>query len=85
VLENRVLRRVFGPKWKFSEAEEDCIIRSIYLLRFTKYCLGDQIKGDEMGGACSLHGRDGRWVHILIGKPKGKGHKEDIGVDGKIL
>jgi hypothetical protein len=46
VLENRVLRR---RKW--GETGEDCKMK-----RCTKY-YGDQMK-DEMGGACSTHGRD---------------------------
>jgi hypothetical protein len=38
------------------------------LVCFTKYW-GDQIKEDEMDGACSTHGRDG---NLLVGKPNGK-------------
>jgi hypothetical protein len=28
VYENRVLRRIFGPEWKWQEAGEHCIMRS---------------------------------------------------------
>jgi len=38
----------------------------------------DQIKDDEMAGACSTHGN---WSENL----KGKDHSEDLGVDGKII
>jgi hypothetical protein len=39
--------------------------------------ISDQIKEDEMGGACGMHGRD----MILVGRPVGSDHLEDIGVD----
>jgi hypothetical protein len=29
---------------------------------FVKYYYGDQIKGDEMGGACSTYGRDEKCI-----------------------
>jgi hypothetical protein len=61
---NRVLRRIFGPKieevargWRRLHIEELC-----NFLRFTKCYYGDQIKEDEMGGACSTHGRDEKCV-----------------------
>jgi hypothetical protein len=31
---------------------------------FTKYYYGDQIKDDEMGGACSAHGETGNGYNI---------------------
>jgi hypothetical protein len=52
VSENRVLRRVFGPRMrKRQRPEEDCIMRSI-----TKYYL------DEMDRACSTRGRDEKCI-----------------------
>jgi hypothetical protein len=55
VFENRVLRRIFGPKrdevtgeWRRLHNEE--------LNDITKYCSGDQIKKNEVGGACSMYG-----------------------------
>jgi len=50
VFENRVLRRIFGPKrdevtgkWRKLLNEE---LNDLY-------CFGDKIKKNEMGGACS--------------------------------
>jgi hypothetical protein len=37
-------------------------ICSQYLIHFTKYCYGDQIKKDEMGRACSNHERDAEFT-----------------------
>jgi hypothetical protein len=52
-----------GRKWR--EAGEDCIMRSFVT------CKLHQIKEDEIGGACSMHGRDE--------------NLEDLGIDGRII
>jgi hypothetical protein len=39
---------------------------------------------DEMGGACSTHGKDEKYK-ILVGKPEGKNNSKNLGVDGKII
>ena len=58
VFENRVLRRLFGPKrdevtgeWKKCNNEE---LSDLVLL--TEYCAGGKIEKDEMGGACGAYG-----------------------------
>jgi hypothetical protein len=35
----------------------------------TKYYLGDQVKTNEVGGACGMYGEEKR---VLMEKPKGK-------------
>jgi len=59
VFENRVLRRIFGPKrdevtgeWRRLQNDE------LIDLLLTKYYSGDQIEKNEMGGACSTYGRE---------------------------
>jgi hypothetical protein len=37
---------------------------------FVRCCLGDQIKEDEKGGACSTHERN--TYNTVVGKPEGK-------------
>jgi len=37
-----------------------------------------------MGGACSMHGRDKNAYKILVENMKGRGHLEDLGIDGRI-
>jgi hypothetical protein len=41
----------------------------------------DQIKEDEIGGACSMHERD----RILVGRPEGSDQIEGISVDRRLL
>jgi hypothetical protein len=53
VSENRVLRRIFGPKRDEVTGGGGNHMRS--LMNNTK-CSGDQIKKNEMGMACSSHG-----------------------------
>jgi hypothetical protein len=49
---------------------------------FTKYNKGNQVKEDELGGACRMHGRDKKLYTIFLsGKLKGRDNLEDIGVD----
>jgi hypothetical protein len=38
-----------------------------------------------VGGVCSTHGRDEKYIYIyiiLVGKPERRNHSEDLGVDG---
>ena len=39
----------------------------------------------EMGGACSTYGGEKRRVEDFVGKPEGKDHLEDPGIDGKVI
>jgi hypothetical protein len=65
VFENRVLRRIFGPK-RDEVAGEWRILHNEGLYDFflflTKYCTGDQIKDNYMGGACGTYGREERCI-----------------------
>jgi len=38
-----------------------------------------------MGGACSTYGERRGVYRVLVGKPEGKNHLENRGVNGKIL
>jgi len=74
VFENRVLKREYldlkGRKWW--ETGEDYIIRSFLSCTFHQILLQQSSKEDEMGGACSVHGRDEKHVQILVRKPEWK-------------
>jgi hypothetical protein len=48
-------------------------------------CWGDQIKNNEMGGACSTYGERRGIYRVLVGKPDGKRPLVDPGVDGRII
>jgi hypothetical protein len=59
VFENRVLGSAFGLKGEeMGEAGEDCTMKRFIIVPFTKYYYGDQIREDEMHGACSTHARN---------------------------
>jgi hypothetical protein len=73
--ENRVLRKIFGPK------REEVVRggwRNYILMSFLTWSLhqtfyyGDQIKTHEMGETYSKHGEMTTAHKILVGKPKGK-------------
>jgi hypothetical protein len=60
VFENKVLRRIFGPKrdevtggWRKLYNEG---LHGLYSSPSIVYCEGDQSKEDEMGRACGAHG-----------------------------
>jgi hypothetical protein len=66
VFENRMLRRVLGPKrekvaggWRGLHNEELC---NLYASRNS---LGNNIKEDEMGGTCSTHGSYVKCIQYL--------------------
>jgi len=67
VFENRVVRRMFGPKreevvggWR--RLHSDGVHN---FLRFTTYYSGDQMKEDEIGEECRTHGRYEKCIHDL--------------------
>ena len=74
MFENRVLRRIFGPKsedvtweWrKLHNEERNILFSSPNIVRVKK------IENNEMCGACSAYG-EGRGVfRVLVGEPWGK-------------
>ena len=38
-----------------------------------------------MGGACSAYEEEGNAYRVLEGKPEGREHLEDLGIDGTII
>jgi hypothetical protein len=46
-------------------------------------CTPRQIKKNEIGGACSTYGEKRGACGVLVGKPEGKNHLEDLGLDGR--
>ena len=47
--------------------------------------LGEQVKGDEMGGACVCVGEKRNGYMVWWGNLKERDHLEDLGLDGRIL
>jgi hypothetical protein len=57
VFENRLLRRIFGPKRDEVTGEwRKLQMRSLMICLLTIYCSGDKIEKNEMGGVCSMYG-----------------------------
>jgi hypothetical protein len=50
----------------------------------TKYYSGNEIKKNEVRGACGPYERRATY-RILVGKPAGNSHLEYIGIDGRII
>ena len=82
MFENRVLRRIFGPKgdevtreWRKLHNEE---LNDLYCS--SNVTGGDQIENNEMGAAHSTYGREKGWVNL-----RKRNHLEDPGVDGRII
>ena len=86
LFQNRMLRRIFGPK-------RDEVTRKWRKLHYTlmictahPISLGDKTKKNEKDGVCSAYGGQERCIQDFGGKPEGKrDHLEDPGVDGRII
>jgi hypothetical protein len=80
VLENRVLRRIFGPK-RDEVTEQWRKLHSEELIH--KHYWADEIKENEMGGTYGMYGR-GECKRFWWENQKERDHLEDQGVDGKM-
>jgi hypothetical protein len=85
VFENSVLRRIFGPKrdevtgeWSKLHNEE---LHNLY----SSQDIIRQIKSRRMwwAGRVARMGEERNVYRVLMGKPEGKNHLEDQGVDGR--
>jgi len=87
VFENRALGRIFGSKrdevtreWvKVCNEELNNLCSSLNIVS------GDQIKKNEIGGACSTHGERRCAYRVLVGNHEGKKPLRNAGVDGRII
>jgi hypothetical protein len=87
LFENKVLRRIIGPKrdevtgeWiKLHNEELNDLYSSSNIVRVIK------IEKNEMGRACSAYGKRKGVYRVLLGKPEGKRPLGDPGVDGRIM
>lgn len=52
---------------------------------FTKHYCDNQIKENEIGGACRTHGRMKNACKFLVGKTEGLRSLGDLEVDGRLI
>jgi len=84
-LENRVPKRIFGPKWrKWWEVVEDCIMRSLV---YTSPNIIRVIKSKRMSWVERVaRMEEMRYSYkILVGRLEGRDHLEDVAVGGWII
>jgi hypothetical protein len=73
VFENRVLRRIFGPKkYEVTGGWRKLPNEKLHNLYSAKYNENDQVMEDEMGRLCSMNWAKKHAYRILMGKSKGK-------------
>jgi hypothetical protein len=53
--------RIFGPERK-EVTRESCVMKSVMICTKRHVLYGDEIKDDEMGGACGMHGGEAKCV-----------------------
>jgi hypothetical protein len=72
VFENRILRRIFGPRRDDVTGERRKLHNvELHTLYSSPNVQADQIKENEVGGTCGTHRRGGVY-RILVGKPERK-------------
>ena len=87
VFENRVLRRIFGPKrdevtgeWRRLRNEElNDLYSSLNIVRVIKW------RRMRWAGHVARMGEERGVYRVLLGKPEGRNHWGDLGVDGWII
>ena len=71
VFENRVLKRIFGPK-RDEEVEKTTQEGALCCVLLNKYYSSDQIKRTAMNTACSMYGESRGAYRALVGIPEGR-------------
>ena len=70
---------------RLQRSGENYIKRSLMICIPHPIFWGDYIEKNEMGGALARMGERRGVYRVLVGKPEGKNHLEDPGVDGRII
>jgi hypothetical protein len=87
VFENRVLRRIFGPKmdkvtgeWRKLHNEElDDLYCSPHIIQVIK------LRRMRLAGNVACMGERRGVYRVLVGKPEEGDHLEDLSIDGRII
>jgi hypothetical protein len=86
VFENGVLRRVFGPKMDEVTGEWRKLYNGELHNLYSSPDIIRQIKSRRMrwAGHVACMGEGRNMYRVLVGKPEGKDHMKDQGVDGRV-
>jgi hypothetical protein len=71
----------YFTKWliRLRNTTRNCIISIFVILVLREYYSFHQIKRNEKGGACSMHGRQKECIQGSVGKPEGERPLENFG------
>jgi hypothetical protein len=83
VFENRVLRRIFGPKRDEVTGERRKLHNEELHDLYSSPNIIRQVKVNEVGGAYGTHGRE-KCTRFWWESPKERDHLEDQGIGGKM-
>jgi hypothetical protein len=85
MFENRVLRRIFGPKWDEVTGERRKLHNGELRNLYSSPDIIRQIKSRRMrwAGHVTLMGKGRNMCRALMLMPEGKDHSEDQDIDGK--
>jgi len=73
VFENRVLRRIFGPKMdEVTGKGENYIMRSLIIVLLAEYCSGTESRRMRLAGHVARMGKRRGVYRVLVGNPEGK-------------
>jgi hypothetical protein len=86
VFENRVLRRIFGPKRDEVRGEWRKLHNEELHILYSKYHQADQVNENGVGGDMRLAWeRREKFTRFWLENPKERDHLEDRGVDGRMV
>jgi hypothetical protein len=86
MFENRVLRRIFGPKRDEVTGERGKLHSGELHNLYSSPDIIRQIKSTRMSwaGHVARMGKGGNVYRVLVGKTEGKNHLKDHGIDGRM-
>jgi hypothetical protein len=86
VFENRVLRRIFGPKRdEVTGNGENYIMRSVIIVLLAEYRSGNESRRMRLAGHVARMGERRGVCRVLLGNPEGKNHLQDPEINGRII
>ena len=76
VFKNGVPRKIFEPKREEELYDLYSLKNIVQVIKSRRMC---------MGGACSMCGGEESCFRVYVGKPEGKSHLEDLGMDWRSI